>query len=87
MSGSRDVENFYENGVWKNRRLDCAQPFSTGSPQLRQLAIGAEVARWNEGRHIIRDTDGTIIEINVYGPGPYPHRSPAKTARPAVESP
>jgi hypothetical protein len=87
MSASGDVESYSENGVWKNRRLDCDRPFSTGGPKLRQLAIGAEVARWNEARHIIRDTDGTIVEINVYGSGPYPHRSPTKTIRPAVESP
>jgi hypothetical protein len=87
MNSGADVETYYENGVWKNRRLDCDQPFSTGGSMLRQLAEGAEVARWNGARHIVRDTDGAIVETNIYGSGPYPHRSPIKTVRQQVESP
>ena len=83
---SRDVETYYDNGVWKNRRGDCEHPFSSG-PRLRQIAIGAEVARWAQASHIIRDADGTIEEINTYGRGPYPPRSPIKTIRHPVESP
>lgn len=67
--GSTEWTECESTRVWKNRRLDCDRPFSTGGPRLRQLAIGAEVARWNEARHIIRDTDGTIVEINIYGSG------------------
>jgi hypothetical protein len=78
---SRDVETYYEDGVWKNRRSDCPRPFSRG-PRRRQVAIGAEVARWAQASHIIRNIDGTIEEINCYGPGPYPPRSPIKTIRP-----
>jgi hypothetical protein len=27
---SRDIETYYDNGSWKNRRGDCDQPFSSG---------------------------------------------------------
>ena len=82
---SRDVETYYHNGTWNNRRGDCDQPFSSG-PRVRQIAIGAEVARWAQASHVIRDTDGTIEEINTYGSGPYPSRSPTKTVRRSVET-
>jgi hypothetical protein len=83
---SQDVETYYDNHIWKNRRGDCERPFSSG-PRLRQIAIGAEVARWAQASHIIRRTDGTIEEINTYGPGPYPPRSPTRTIRGPVEPP
>jgi hypothetical protein len=83
---SQDVETYYDNGVWKNRRGDCDRPFSSG-PRRRQIAIGAEVARWGQASHIIRNTDGTIEEINTYCPGPFPARSPTKTVRRPAEPP
>ena len=42
---------------------------------------GAEVARGNQARHVIRDTNGTILEINSVGSGWCPHPSPIKTVR------
>ena len=78
---SRDVETYYENGVWKNRRPGC-EPFSSGGPRLRQVAIGAEVARWAQAKHIIRDATGAIVETHIYGSGPFPPRSPITTIRP-----
>jgi hypothetical protein len=87
MTRGADIETYYENGVWKSRRLDCDQPFSSGGSLQRQLAEAAEVARWTGVRHIVRDTDGTIVETNIYGSGPYPHRSPIKTVRRPFESP
>jgi hypothetical protein len=81
---SHDVETYCERGVWKNRRGDSDLPFSSGGPKLRQVAIGAEVARWNQGRHIIRDNHGVVAEINIYGSGPYPPRSPVTTIRHSI---
>lgn len=75
---SRDVETYWEQGVWRNRRIGSEQPFSSGGPRLRQLTIGAEVARWAGVRHIIKDPDGQIVETNVYAAGPYPSRSPVE---------
>jgi len=77
---TQDVETYYENGVWKNRRPG-SEPFSSGGPRLRQVAIGAEVARWAQSRHIIRDTTGAVLETHIYGPTRYPARSPIKTIR------
>ncbi len=82
MADSRDVETYSEDGVWKSRRPGCA-PFSAGGPRLRQLAIGAEVARWAQSQHVIRDEAGAIVEINIYNPGPFPPRSPSRTIRPS----
>lgn len=82
---TRDVETYYENGVWKNRRPGC-EPFSSGGPRLRQVAIGAEVARWAQSQHIIRDATGAIVETHIYGPGPFPPRSPIKTIRPTTDA-
>ncbi|GAA1648110.1 hypothetical protein GCM10009744_44310 [Kribbella alba] len=62
-----DIETYCEQGVWKNRRRDCEQPFSSGGSRLRQVAAGAEVARWVQGRHIIRGEDGAVAEIITYG--------------------
>ncbi len=45
------------------------------------IAVGAEVARWNGLRHIIWDTDGTIVEVDAYVAGPYPSRSPVSRTR------
>jgi hypothetical protein len=78
---STDIETYCEDGVWKNRWLESGQPLSAGRSRRRQLAIGAEAARWNQGRHLIRDADGAIVEINVYAAGPYPSRSPIRRIR------
>jgi hypothetical protein len=49
------VETYREHGMWKNRRYDCTLPFSIGRSREQQIAVGAEVARWNQVRHIIRE--------------------------------
>ena len=81
----RDVETYWER-TWKTRRVGSDEPFSRGGPRMRQL-IGAEVARWAGVRHLIRNADGSLEEINVYASGPYPSRSPAKTIRPSDDRP
>jgi hypothetical protein len=76
-----DVETYHQGGMWYTRRCDSTEPFASGASRLRLIAIGVEVARWNGLRHLIRDTDGTIAEINTYLTGPYPARSPIKHQR------
>ncbi|TCN31185.1 hypothetical protein EV644_12960 [Kribbella orskensis] len=76
-----DVETYYDNGTWHTRRCDSAEPFASGASRVRLIAIGVEVARWNGLRHIIRDTDGNIVEVNRYVTGPYPSRSPVTRER------
>jgi hypothetical protein len=63
---SNDVETYCEHGVWKSRRRDCDQPFSSGDSRHHQVTVGAEVARWAQGRHIIRGKGGEVVEVNVY---------------------
>jgi hypothetical protein len=77
-----DVETYYENGTWHTRRRDSAEPFASGANRIQLIAIGVEVARWNGLCHVIRDTDGTIVEVNRYVTGPYPSRSPVTRVRP-----
>ncbi len=76
-----DVETYYLNGTWHTRRCDSPEPFASGPSRIRLIAIGVEVARWNGLRHIIRDTDGTVAEVNRYTTGPYPSRSPLTAGR------
>jgi len=71
-----DVETYHQGGTWYTRRCDSPEPFASGASRLRLIAIGVEVARWNGLRHIIRDPDGTVAEINTYLTGPYPSRTP-----------
>jgi len=73
-----NVETYYQDGRWHTRRCDSDEPFASGASRLRLIAIGVEVARWNGLRHLIRDADGTIAEVNTYLVGPYPSRSPAR---------
>ncbi|MGH3460694.1 MAG: hypothetical protein ACRDP9_04380 [Kribbellaceae bacterium] len=77
-----EVETSYLRGTWCTRRCDSDQPFASGASRQRLIAIGVEVARWNHLRHIIRDTEGNIVEINTYVSGPYPARSPISREHP-----
>jgi hypothetical protein len=75
------VETYYSAGKWYARRNDSEQAFASSSLREWSIAVAAEVARWNHIPHVIRDTDGNIVEIDVYGTGPYPHRSPLRRVR------
>ena len=78
---SADVETYYDNGMWCTRRSESLEPFAAGDSRSRMIAIGVEVARWNGLCHVIRDADGTVVEVNTYVTGPYPARSPARSVR------
>ena len=55
----RYVETYYADGVWHSRRHDSDHPFASGNVLVEQIAVGAEVARWNQIRHIVRHPDGS----------------------------
>ena len=76
-----DIETYCDHGVWCTRRCDSPEPFASGDSRTRMIAIGVEVARWNGLCHVIRDADGTVVEVNRYVTGPYPARSPAVSSR------
>lgn len=78
-----EIETYCDHGTWFNRRHDCTKPFASGESREQLIAIGVEVARWNSLRHVIRDPDGTIAEINTYDSGPYPARSPVRREHPS----
>ena len=59
-TAERYVETYYADGVWHSRRHDSEQPFASGEILVEQIAVGAEVARWNQVRHIVRHPDGTV---------------------------
>jgi hypothetical protein len=85
MNDNRDVETYCAHGVWKNRRQDCDQAFSTGT-RVQQIAIGAEAARWIQARHIIRDRSGVVVETNDYRSGPQSRARLPITRHPATPS-
>jgi hypothetical protein len=60
------IETYYRDGSWHTRRGDCPRPFASGAHREDLITAGVDVARWNDLTHIIRDADGTIVEINVY---------------------
>lgn len=55
----RYVETYYDDGNWHSRRHDSDRPFASGDVRVEQIAVGAEVARWNQVRHIVRHRDGS----------------------------
>lgn len=57
------VETYYADGVWHSRRHDSDVPFASGADELEQVALGTQVARWNQLPHIVRTPTGTIAEI------------------------
>ncbi len=59
----RYVETYYAHGAWHSRRHDSDIPFASGSEELEQVALGTEVARWNQLPHVIRSSTGDIAEI------------------------
>jgi hypothetical protein len=57
------VETYYAGGAWHSRRHDSDIPFASGADELEQIALGTEVARWNQLPHVIRTSTGAIDEI------------------------
>lgn len=55
----RYIETYYDDGVWHSRRHDSEHPFASGDVLVEQIAVGAEVARWNQVDHILRHPDGS----------------------------
>jgi uncharacterized protein DUF2188 len=60
------VETYYSDGSWRTRRMDSTTPFASGPSRTRMIETGAEVARFNHVRHIIRDRTGKITEVIEY---------------------
>jgi hypothetical protein len=61
-----DIETYCDNGVWKTRWRNSAEPFAAGGSRDRQVSHGATVAQWYGVDHIITNPDGTTAEHNSY---------------------
>lgn len=66
-----DVETYYEDGQWKNKREGSGRAFGAGyATKEDAVAAGREAARGDKVEHIIRNQDGVISEKNSHGNDP-----------------
>lgn len=66
-----DIETYYENGAWKNRREGAGRAFAAGyGTKDEAVAAGRDAAGTDGVEHIIRNLDGQIGEKNSYGNDP-----------------
>lgn len=66
-----DIETYYEDGAWKNKREGVGRAFEAGyATKDEAIAAGREAAHADEVEHIIRNQDGVISEKNSYGNDP-----------------
>ena len=66
-----DIETYYEDGQWKNKREGTDRAFGASySTKEQAVAAGREAARGDKVEHIIKNQDGAISEKNSYGNDP-----------------
>lgn len=66
-----DVETYYEDNQWKNKREGSDRAFGAGySAKEDAAAAGRDAARADKVEHIIKNQDGVISEKNSYGNDP-----------------
>ena len=66
-----DIETYYENGVWKNRREGIGRAFSAGyATKDEAIAEGRDAAKRDDVEHVIKNQDGRIASKNSYGNDP-----------------
>ena len=61
-----DVETYYEDGQWKNRRHGNQRASSTHDNKAEAQARGRETAIKRGVEHFIKKMDGSIGERNTY---------------------
>ena len=61
-----DVETYYEDGQWKNRRQGSSRAFGVGETKAPVQASGRDAAIKDGVEHVIKKQDGTIGEKNTY---------------------
>jgi hypothetical protein len=67
----RDIETYYEDGTWKNKREGTDRLFGAGyGTKDEAAAAGREVAQKDSVEHVIKNQDGTISEKNSHGNDP-----------------
>ena len=65
-----DVETYYDDGKWKNRRQGSSRAFFVGGTKAEAGVVGREAARRDRVEHILKNEDGRIGRKNSYGHDP-----------------
>lgn len=66
-----DIETYYEDGAWKNKREGTGRAFGAGyATKDEAVAAGREAAQADKVEHVIRNQDGQIGSKNSYGNDP-----------------
>ena len=66
-----DIETYYEDGAWKNKREGTDRAFGAGySTKDEASAIGRDTAKADKVEHVIKNQDGQIGSKNSYGNDP-----------------
>lgn len=61
-----DIETYYEDGSWKNRRQGSSRAFEVGNRKAELQASGRKAAIRDGVEHFVKKKDGTIGERNTY---------------------
>ena len=71
-----DIETYYEDGQWKNRRQGSGRAFEAGKgTKAEREASGREAAKRDGVEHLVKKKDGTIQRRNTYPRSRDPRRS------------
>ncbi len=66
-----DIETYYEDGSWKNKREGTSRAFGAGySTKDEAEAAGRDAAQADKVEHVIKNQDGQIASKNSYGNDP-----------------
>ena len=66
-----DIETFYENGEWKNKREGAGRAFGSGyGTKDEAVTVGRDTAKADKVEHVIKNQDGQIAGKNSYGNDP-----------------
>lgn len=66
-----DIETYYEDGSWKNKREGADRAFGAGyGTKDEAAAVGRDTAKADKVEHVIKNQDGQIGSKNSYGSDP-----------------
>jgi hypothetical protein len=66
-----DIETYYEDGSWKNKREGTGRAFGAGyGTKDEAVAAGRAAAQSDKVEHVIKNQDGQISSKNSYGNDP-----------------
>jgi hypothetical protein len=66
-----DIETYYEDGAWKNKREGTGRAFGVGyGTKDEATAAGRDAAKTDKVEHVIKNENGQIGAKNSYGNDP-----------------